>query len=72
MTPTEFRTALDALGIGLAPLARLTGRTPDAARRWADGSAAVPAPLAEWLRRHAANPPPVLDGYRPVPPRAAP
>lgn len=69
MTPTEFRAALDALGIALAPFARLTGRTHAAARRWADGSAAVPVPLADWLRRHAADPPPRLDAYQPVPPR---
>lgn len=49
MTPKQFRTALDRLGISQVGLARLLKMGPRSARRWASGEAAVPTAVEALL-----------------------
>ena len=62
MTPTEYIAALDALGWSVRHLARLLDCAESVARAGGTGRAAVPAPVATWLRGlvryHAAHPAP--------------
>lgn len=50
MTPNQFRSALDRLGLSQAGAARLLGADPRTARRWALGERAVPTDVAILLR----------------------
>jgi DNA-binding transcriptional regulator YiaG len=62
MTPPELRACLDATGLSARWLAAATGRSPNSGSNWERGRVAVPADVAEWLRRavawHEANRPP--------------
>lgn len=60
MSAEEFRAALDATGVSVAWLAKATGRSKSAFRRWMDGSARPPPSLLHWLITRAANPPPTF------------
>jgi hypothetical protein len=61
MSAQEFRAALDATGVSVAWLAKATGRSKSAFRRWMDGSARPPPELIAWLERRADNPPPMFQ-----------
>lgn len=50
MTATQFRTALDRLGLSQVGAARLLGADGRTARRWALGERSVPTPVAILLR----------------------
>lgn len=59
MTPArliEIRTA--TLGLKTEGLAKLLGYSRGAVRNWEAGKARVPEPIAAWLERRAADPPP--------------
>jgi len=64
MSAEEFRAALAATGVSVAWLAKATGRSKGAFRRWLNGSAQPPPTLTNWLITRAANPPPT---FRPDP-----
>jgi hypothetical protein len=57
----EFRKLLDDTGVSIAWLAKSTGRSKGAFRRWLDGSAQPPEELWEWLEERADNPPPTFE-----------
>jgi hypothetical protein len=61
MSGQEFRDAIDATGVSVAWLAKATGRSKSAFRRWMDGSARPPPTLMNWLITRAANPPPTFQ-----------
>ena len=61
MSGQEFRNALDATGVSVAWLAKATGRSKGAFRRWMDGTARPPPTLLHWLIARAANPPPIFQ-----------
>lgn len=64
MTPTEFRAALDALGMSARSLARLLGRPPNTVIAWGDTKrGGPPDDAAAWLGRR-------LDALRDDPPPA--
>lgn len=52
MTPTQFRTALDRLGISQAGFARSLGENERTIRRWSagDGARGLPKPVAILVR----------------------
>lgn len=50
MTPNQFRSALDRLGLSQAGAAALVGADPRTGRRWALGERAVPECVAILLR----------------------
>ncbi len=50
MTPNQFRTALDRLGLSQAKAAALVGADPRTARRWALGEVGIPECVAILLR----------------------
>ncbi len=50
MTPTQFRAALDRLGLSQARAAALVGADPRTARRWALGERSPPECVAILLR----------------------
>lgn len=50
MTPDEYRTALDALGLSQAGGARLLGVDERTSRRWACGERDIPPPAQRFLR----------------------
>lgn len=50
MTADQFRSALSRLGLSQLGSARLFGTGSRTPRRWANGEAAVPAPIAILLR----------------------
>ena len=60
MSAQEFRKAINATGTPVAWLAKATGRSKGAIRRWLDGSAQPPAEIIEWLKSRAASPPPTF------------
>jgi hypothetical protein len=55
MTPAEFAAAKDRLGCTFIWIARQCGYTKAAVRRWHNGSASVPDPVAAWLERRLAG-----------------
>jgi len=50
MTPNQFRTAIDRLGLSQARAAGLVGADPRTGRRWALGERPVPECVAILLR----------------------
>ena len=64
MSAQEFRAALEATGVSVAWLAKATGRSKSAFRRWMEGTARPPPTLMNWLVTRASNPPPM---FRPDP-----
>jgi hypothetical protein len=50
MTPNQFRSTLDRLGLSQAGAAALVGADPRTGRRWALGERAVPECVAILLR----------------------
>jgi hypothetical protein len=50
MTPKQFQSAIDRLGLSQVGAARLLGADPRTARRWALGERSVPEPVAILLR----------------------
>lgn len=45
-------------GVSRPWLARMTGYSLGAVKRWCDGTAAAPAAIVAWLRERIATPPP--------------
>jgi hypothetical protein len=66
MSPTRYLALCALLRLGERDVARMTGFSRGAARKWASGAARVWPPLAAWLERvapavqalYAADPPP--------------
>lgn len=62
MTPDRLRECLALLRWSQRGLADALGADERQVRRWADGSYAIPEPVAAWLDRlaayHAKHPPP--------------
>jgi len=50
MTPTQFRDAIDKVGLSQVGTARLLGTDPRTARRWALGESDIPDSVAILLR----------------------
>jgi hypothetical protein len=50
MTPAQFQTAINRLGLSQVRAAKLFGFEPRSARRWAASDSAVPEPVAILLR----------------------
>lgn len=50
MTPDEYRTAIEALGLSQIAAARLLGVDPRTSRKWACGERDIPEPAARFLR----------------------
>jgi hypothetical protein len=64
MTPDQFRAALAETGISRPWLAAAAGRSRTWVDQLCDGRVSVPAELADWLTRRAADPPPRLADRR--------
>lgn len=65
MSPDELQACLDDIGWSSRALADRIGVAETTARRWREGTAATPLPIAHWLRQLAA-------AHRRLPPPAAP
>jgi DNA-binding transcriptional regulator YiaG len=50
MTPHKFRDTIGKLSLSQVKAAHVLGITPRTARRWAMGTAKIPAPAAKLLR----------------------
>lgn len=50
MTPDQYRTAIETLGLSQVAAARLLGVDARTSRRWACGERDVPAPAERFLR----------------------
>jgi DNA-binding transcriptional regulator YiaG len=50
MTPDQYRTAIEKLGLSQTSAAKLLGVDERTSRRWANGERDVPAPAARFLR----------------------
>jgi DNA-binding transcriptional regulator YiaG len=50
MTPDEYRTAIETLGLSQIAAARLLGVDERTSRRWATGERDVPPPAQRFLR----------------------
>lgn len=50
MTPNQFRTALDRLGLSQAKAAEMVNANPRTARSWALGQSRIPESVAILLR----------------------
>jgi len=50
MTPKQFRTALQRLGLNQVATARALGVTPRAVRFWVAGDRQIPGPVVRLLR----------------------
>lgn len=56
MTPTEFRAALEALGLTARAYARLSSRPVSTVQNWTRANGVrIPASVAEWLKRRLAD-----------------
>lgn len=50
MTPDEYRSVIDKLGLSQLAAARLLGVDDRTSRRWANGERDIPPPAARFLR----------------------
>lgn len=50
MTPDEYRSAIEALGLSQVAAAKLLGVDDRTSRRWASGERDIPGPAARFLR----------------------
>jgi DNA-binding transcriptional regulator YiaG len=49
MTPDQFRTAINKLGLSQVAAARLFGVDEETSRQWANGERDIPAPAVRFL-----------------------